>query len=323
MAVYEHGYRPYAGRLTPEWSRFLVIPRYALRDTFKSKLFTGFFLLCFIYPLVAAIIIYLHHNTNALALMKLDVREIIPINASFFETFVWWQGWLAFLLTVLMGPPLVSRDMANNAVPLYLCRPFSRAEYVLGKWSVLFILLSLVTWVPGLVLFFFQAYLEAAARVARDGVSWLEGLGWLWSNFWIAGSIVLGSVAWIVIIGLLALAVSAIVKWRVVASGALLGLFFVPSAFAEIVNNLFLTRAGHLFSPGALIGNVWKGLFGTFVRQTGRIRGRVTDPLRDNQFVDVVLMEPPLWASWLVLALVCLFCLWLLSRKVRAYEVVK
>jgi ABC-2 type transport system permease protein len=207
------------------------------------------------------------------------------------------------------GPTLVSRDMSNNAIPLYLSRPFSRSEYVLGKLSVLFILLSLVMWVPGLLLFFFQAY--------------LEGVGWLWSNFWIAGAILFGSLVWIVLLGLLALAVSAFVKWRVVASGALLGLFFVPSAFAEIVNNLFLTRVGHLFSPGALINNIWKGLFGTFVRETGRIRGTRTDMFRDREFIDIVMREPPLWASWLVLALVCAFCLWLLSRKIRAYEVVK
>jgi lipopolysaccharide export LptBFGC system permease protein LptF len=36
-----------------------------------------------------------------------------------------------------------------------------------------------------------------------------------------------------------------------------------------------------------------------------------------------VLREPPLWACWLVVALVCLACLWLLARKVRAYEVIK
>jgi lipopolysaccharide export LptBFGC system permease protein LptF len=36
-----------------------------------------------------------------------------------------------------------------------------------------------------------------------------------------------------------------------------------------------------------------------------------------------VLLEPPLWACWLMVTLVCLVCLWLLARKVRAYEVVK
>jgi len=39
--------------------------------------------------------------------------------------------------------------------------------------------------------------------------------------------------------------------------------------------------------------------------------------------VDIILMEPPLWLSWLVVALVCGVCVLILSRKVRAYEVIK
>ena len=67
MAVFEHTYGPYEGQLTPQWSRFLVIPRHAYRRVFNSKLFTGFFALAFVCPLVMAVIIYLHHNINALA----------------------------------------------------------------------------------------------------------------------------------------------------------------------------------------------------------------------------------------------------------------
>ena len=55
MAVYEHLYGAYEGVSHSAWSRFLVIPRYALRDVFKSKLFTTIFILCFIYPLAATI----------------------------------------------------------------------------------------------------------------------------------------------------------------------------------------------------------------------------------------------------------------------------
>ena len=160
MAVYEHTYKRYTGQLTPDWSRFLIIPRHAYRDVFKSKLFTAFFALCFIPLLVEAVLIYLHHNVNALAILKVNVRELLPVDASFFLFFVNFQASLAFFVTLLVGPPLVSRDLRNNALPLYLCRPFSRTEYVLGKMSVLLILLSLMTWVPQLLLFLFQAYLE-------------------------------------------------------------------------------------------------------------------------------------------------------------------
>ena len=57
MAVYEQTYKRYAGPLTPEWSRFLIIPRHALRGTFNSKLFAAFFAFCFIPLLVEAILI--------------------------------------------------------------------------------------------------------------------------------------------------------------------------------------------------------------------------------------------------------------------------
>lgn len=304
MAVYEHTYRNYTGRLTPDWSRFLIIPRHAFRDVFKSKLFTAFFAFCFIPLLVEAVLIYLHHNTNALAILKVNVRELIPIDASFFQTFVDLQAGFAFFVTLLVGPPLVSRDLRNNALPLYLCRPFSRPEYVAGKMSVVLILLSAMTWIPQLLLFFFQ--------------SSLEGGRWFIDNLWIASAIFIGSVVWILFLALLSQAVSALVKWRVVASGALLGLFFIPTVFGNFINIIFRTRWGNLISPGALMRNVFAGLFGTFERTTTM----VTD--FDGEVVTrLSLTEPPLWASWAILFLICAICLAILSAKVKAYEVVK
>jgi len=309
MAVYEHLYGAYEGDAQSAWSRFLVIPRYAVREVFKSKLFTSYFVLCFIYPLIAAILVYLRHNANAVALLQINIQELLPIDASFFRTFLEVQGTFSFILTVLVAPPLISRDLANNALPLYLCRPLSRTEYVLGKMAVVGFLLSLVTWVPALLIFFFQAS--------------LAGFGWLSANAWMIGAILLGSAVWILLLSLLALAVSSVVKWRVVASGALLGLFFIPSAFGEIVNQILLTRVGSLVSMWASMNSIWLGLFWLFERKAGTVRGTVTNPVYERQYFDIVLMEPPLWASWLVIAVVCAVCVWLLARRVRAYEVIK
>ena len=309
MAVYEHLYGAYEGEAQTAWSRFLVIPRYALREVFKSKLFTTVFILCFIYPLIATILVYLHHNVNALSLLQINVKELLPIDASFFQTYVEVQGAFAFILTVLVAPPLISRDLANNALPLYLCRPLSRVEYVLGKMAAVVFLLSCMTWVPGLLILIFQ--------------SSLAGFGWFLANGWMAWSIFFGSMVWIILLSLIALAVSAIVKWRVVASGAMLGMFFVPGALGEIINELFLTRSGHLMSLWETTKSIWRGLFGLFEREAGTIKGKLSNPIYDEQFFDIVLLEPPLWASWIAVLLVAAVCVWLLSRKVRAYEVIK
>ena len=295
MAVYEHAYKPYAGALTPEWSRFLIIPRHAYRDVFRSKLFTGFFALCFVCPLVMAILIYLHHNLNALAIFninQLDLRKALPINGSFFQSFESIQTSLAFLLTVLIGPPLISRDLANNGLPLYLCRPFSRAEYVIGKMSVLIILISAITWVPGELLFLFQGY--------------LEGAGWLADNLWIAGAIFIGSLTWILLLALLSVAISAWVKWRLAASAALFGLFIISSAIGFMVNGVLRTRWGSLFNLNMVMKTIEDSLFRN-ANSTG-LPGWM------------VLPAP---AAWIMLGLFLAMCLFLLTRKVRAYEVVR
>ena len=304
MAVYEQSYKRYEGPLTPEWSRFLIIPRHAYRAVSGSKLFTGFYVLCFIPLLVEAIMIYLHHNVNALGIMQVNVVQLFPVDASFFQTFTNIQGGFASLVALLIGPPLVSRDLRNNALPLYLCRPFSRTEYVLGKMSVLLILLSGITWVPQMLLFLFQAY--------------LEGFGWLKSNLWLASAIFIGSFVWILLLALISQTISALVKWRVVASGIMLGLFFVPSAFGVFINEVFTTRIGNLLSFVALMTNVSSGLFGTFVQTDSVMRMNF-----DGVVTQRVVTEPPLWASWTMLFLICTVCLALLSRRLKAYEVVK
>jgi ABC-2 type transport system permease protein len=292
MAVYEHSYKPYAGPLTPEWSRFLVIPRHAYRDVFRSKLFTGFFAMCFVCPLVMAILIYLHHNLTAMAIFQINLRDLAPINAFFFQVFIGIQTSLAFLLTVLIGPPLISRDLANNALPLYLCRPFSRAEYVTGKMSVLLIMISAITWVPGELLFLFQSY--------------LEGAGWGLRNLWLAGAIFVLSWAWIALLALLSVTISAWVKWRLAASAALFGLYIISNAIGFMVDGVLQTRWGGLFSWYIVMRTIEDSLF--------------REPNSAGLPEWMVLPTP---AAWIMLGLFMTMCLFLLSRRVRAYEVVR
>jgi ABC-2 type transport system permease protein len=286
MAVYEQVYTPYEGATTPTWTRFLVIPRYAFRDLFRSKLLTGFFAICFVYPIVAAIIIYLHHNANALAIFQLPVDEIIPINNTFFRYFIAAQARLSFLLALFVGPSLVASDLANNALPLYLSRPFSRVEYVASKLVVLVALLSAIMWVPGLLLFALQGY--------------LEGAGWAAANASIAWAIFAGSWVWILTLSLLSLAISAFVRWSLLARAAMFGILIVPAAMAAIVNEVFETKWGDVASLQAASAAVWLGLFGSDTERS-----------------------IPAWAGATVLALVCAACIGLLARKVRAYEVVR
>jgi ABC-2 type transport system permease protein len=290
MAVYERNYGKYQGELTPSWSRFLILPRYAAKDVFNSRLFTAFFVLCFLLPFVGLLAIYLKHNLAALQLSFLqEVANKLPIDASFFNKGIQFQCWLCFLMAFFAGPALVAPDLRNNGLALYLSRPFSRTEYVLGKMTVLVALMSLITWIPALLLFYFQGY--------------LEGAGWLAANLRIAMALFVGSWTWILVVSLVTLAISAWVKWKPVARIALLVVFYVLLGFGKALNETLDVWWGWLLSLQVAMGEVWSSLFG----QT-----ETTD-----------LHTQPVWAAWLTLVAGALLSLWLLARRIRAYEVVR
>ena len=152
MAVYKRNYKRFDGPLTDQRWRFTILSRYAFQTVFESKLLTSYFTMCLAPHLVALVLIYLRYNAGALKSLDLPAMQYLNINGNFFLTLFEVETYMSFLLITFIGPSLVAPDLANNAIPLYLSRPFSKTEYVLGKLSVLVTLTSLITWVPGLFL---------------------------------------------------------------------------------------------------------------------------------------------------------------------------
>jgi ABC-2 type transport system permease protein len=287
MAVYKRTYKGYSGALTAAWSRFLILPRYSFGRLFQSKFLVLFLMACFFYPAGCAVFIYLSHNLSFLRVLNVQAANLLEINANFFYIYCTVQATMAYLLTALVGPGLVSPDLVNNALPLYFCRPFSRSEYVAGKMSVLIYLLSLITWIPGLILFLMQ--------------SSLAGRSWIFANWWIAEAIVVGSLVWIGVLSLIAMAMSAWVKWRIAAGALILGVIFVGAGFGRALNAVMRIRGGAMLDLAQDSFTIWSALF------------RLPGVGQDIDTLDAVN----------AIAAACLICLWLLFKKVRPFEVVK
>lgn len=298
MAVYKRSYKPYVGRLTPDWSRFLVPARYALETLFQSRLLIGFLVASCMMPVFSGAVIYLHHNLSALTMLRIRPESLLPIDGDFFGAFLSFQGALAFLFTAYAGPGLISPDLSNNALPLYLCRPISRAEYVLSKMAVLCIPLSCITWIPGLLLYGLQAG--------------LKGEGWGWDHIHWAWAVFAGSWLWIGLLSLLAMALSAWVRWKLAASALLFGIFFISSALGAMVNEVLDTRAGNVLSLGYVIGMIWAKMLQLPARST--IFGEMFNIRRGD--------EVPVYMAWLVIGVLCGACVLLLNKRLRAREVV-
>ena len=286
MAVYERTWRRFTGSLTGLQSRFFVITRYALADAFTSRLFTAFYAICFLPSVGGLFFIYLSHNLPLLQRLGMPEDLMKALTAQFFMVLFGWQAIPAFLIAVLVSPSLISADLQNNALPLYLSRPIDRKDYVLGKLAVLAVLLIPVTLVMGVAVFILQAY--------------LEGGGWWLENYRIGLAYAVGHLTWIVVIGLLSLAISAWVRFKPVARVALFIIFFILAGFGSAVNWATRSSAGDLLNLAKAINSVVLNLFDA--------------PTPSGL---------PVILNWLTLLATSLLSIWLLKIKLRAHEEVR
>ena len=288
MAIYKRTYRSYTGVLTPTWSRFWILTRYAWSYLFRSRIMTGFFILCFFPAIFMALGMYLNHSESLLRLVRLPPGQpLISDFPTYFRRYLQVQSFLAMLLTAFAGPTLISPDLVNNALPVYFCRPLSRAEYVFGKFCVIAWLVSLVTWVPGLILFGIEAGLSGAT--------------WTWNNLWLANAIFLSSLGYVLVLSFLGLALSAWVKWKPIAGALVLGTFFLGAGFGAAINAIMRTTNGYFIDVGHMMNTLWASLF------------RVADYEAGVSLTGAVIQ----------LVAVCALCLLLLARKTRAFEVIR
>jgi len=293
MAVYKRRYASYAGSLTPEWSRFFVLTRYAFADLFKSRFFVLLLILSLIPCLFFAAYIFIANNRTIQMLLPTGPADMFSVEVKFFTLIMIVQTQAAFLLNCWVGPVLIAGDLTNGALPLFLSRPFSRGDYVLGKLAVMGLLLSGVTWAPSLLLFSLQAGLAKG--------------DWIWSHLWMIVPIVLCSAIWILMLSLLSLAVSAWVRLRIVATGVIFITFFVPAGLGEMFNSIMGTYWGRLLNFSEMFRLI---LAKGFHERSG--------------FLGVpVWNEIPVAAAWGVLIFVCLLSLVMLNARLRAREAVR
>jgi ABC-2 type transport system permease protein len=158
-------------------------------------------------------------------------------------------------------------------------------EYALGKLSTLFGMLSLITWIPGLLLFGMQV-----------GMADKE---WFRANWRLGPGIVAGFALWILLVSLVALASSAYARFRAVSGGLVLGFFFILGGASGIINGVFRVTWGHALNPTWAAYRIWCAMLDV-------------DPTSG----------PGVPACGLVLFLILLLLALVIERKVRPVEVI-
>jgi len=280
MPIYDQGYRRYEARAPLHHARFWPITREALRLVLVKRAFLGLLAGSFIPFIVRVIQIYLVTRFP-------EAGRVLPIDGRLFGDFLNQQIGFTLLLSIFGASGLVANDLRTGAILVYLSRPLTQRDYVLGKLGVPMALNLAVTLVPGLLLY------TAGLMLAPEQYAKPE----LW---WIAPAITAHAFAISLVVSLLTLAISALSKSGRVAGLAFVAVFLGLEMIRGVLQAGFNRREAALLSLQADLKAIGTALFGT---------------------VDFGSNVHWTW-SVAVLAAVAVGCLAVLRARVRAVEIV-
>jgi ABC-2 type transport system permease protein len=152
-------YRNYDGPLEPPAYRWWSIAAMSMHLASKKKLFWILSVLSASWYVILMIIFYFMD-----ALTPAEMGDTNPL----LQQVVWKNQFLhAFsisqffllLIALVIGAGAIANDNRSNALLVYLSRPVSRIDYLIGKWLGIFIPITMVVAIPAL-LFFLYGYMS-------------------------------------------------------------------------------------------------------------------------------------------------------------------
>jgi len=155
MTIREKGYSHWDGELSEKKFPWWPITRFGIKLTFKKKFFKIFFFSSLIPALVYLAGVYISERLEDFHFMIRKPEQFIQINPGYFKSY-FTGDFLLFMMVMIIvfcGAGLISDDIKHNSLQLYFSRPLKKSQYLLGKASVIFFFLFLVTLVPGLIIF--------------------------------------------------------------------------------------------------------------------------------------------------------------------------
>lgn len=217
---------------------------------------------------------------------NLPQASFLAVTAQTFRDFLNQQELFVFFITVYAGSGLIADDIRSNALQLYLSRPVTRMQYAAGKFAILATALALVTWLPAMVLLIVQILFAGSLSFVR-------------SHLYLIPAISLFSLIEIAVATFMMLALSSLSKSRWFVAVLYAGLaFFTQAVFAATR----IATGGTSFS--------WISVFSNLI-QVGDVIFRLKPHFATPPAVSVA-----------VLALLIAVSIAVLSRRIRAIEVV-
>jgi ABC-type transport system involved in multi-copper enzyme maturation permease subunit len=279
VPIHDQGYRRYGGSRTEVGRSWQVITRAGVRTLIAKRAFLGLLLLAWAPFVVRAVQVYVASAFQ-------QASFLAPKAETFFE-FLGQQGIFVFFITIYVGAGLIANDRRANALQVYLSKPLTRAEYVVGKLAILFIFLVGVTWLPAIALLLVQVMFAGNLVFVRD-------------NLYLLPAITLFSLLQVLVASTTMLALSSMSKSSRFVGIMYAGLIFFTTALFNAIRGITGRSSFAWISPTETL------------EQVGNLIFRLDPPFDLSPVVAVLTIAVLVGGS-----------MWILDRRVRGVEVVQ
>ena len=276
MPIHDQGYRRYAGARLLRARSWSVIARAGIIARLRERRFLALLLVAWLLFVVRAVQIYFG-TTFARAAFFAPSEET-------FHGFLTQQRLFVFFITIYAGAGLIASDRQANALQLYLSKPITRHDYILGKLATLAAFLIAVTWVPAMMLLMLQVLFSGSLEFVSTHPR-------------LVPAITITSALQVALASMMMLALSSLSRSRRFAAM----LYALVTIFAGTIERVLQTATGAagwvLLSPQNTLLVITDALFG---------------------------IEPEIPVTIALIAIVTLMavCVAVLERRVRAVDVV-
>jgi ABC-type transport system involved in multi-copper enzyme maturation permease subunit len=242
MPIHDQGYRRYAGRREAHGRTWLVIARAGLMEKMRERKFFVFLLVAFLPFIVRTVQLYVAANYQQ--------ASFFAPTPSLFKDYLSQQSFFVFIITLYVGSGLIANDRRANALQIYLSKPLTRVDYVVGKLATLLIFLTGVTWVPGILLLLMQ-------------ILFAGNLTFLKANLFLFPAITVYAAAIVLTSSFSMLALSSLSKSRRFVAVMYAGLIFFTAAMYQALKAITGMSAWAFISPGDVLDVLANAIFRT------------------------------------------------------------
>jgi len=278
MPIHDQSYRHYGGGRAMPGRSWTVIAWAGIRTMIRKRAFLGLMMFALAPFLVRAVQMWFSSNYPQAA--------ILNPTAETFRQFLEQQDFFVFIITVYVGAGLIANDRRANALQIYLSKPLMRSEYIIGKLAILFTFLTLVTFVPAILLLLL--------KVMFDG-----NFTFLKNNLFLIPAITIGAFLQIALASFTMLALSSLSKSARYVGILYVGITFFTTAIYGALYAITGSSRVSWISIGANVAQVVDVVF--------RLKPRYATPWQ---------------VSLLVIVALVVISISVLERRVRGVEVV-